>query len=104
MPDDECKCLAVLRILRTERTTEFDIFPGLASKLFGPPISAISLIDKDRQWFKASVGLASRKRRKTPHSAPMPSCIPTRSCVSRTRQRMRNRFCPELANVKLWTE
>lgn len=60
LPDDEGERLAALlalRILGTEHTTEFDIFPGLASKLFSAPISAISLIDKDRQWFKASVGL-----------------------------------------------
>lgn len=60
LPDNEGERLAALialRILGTECTTELDIFPGLASKLFSAPISAISLIDKDRQWFKASVGL-----------------------------------------------
>ncbi len=58
--DDEDKRLAALialNILETERTADFDIFPGLASQLFSTPIAAISLIDKERQWFKASVGL-----------------------------------------------
>ena len=59
-PDDEGERLAALialHILGTERTTEFNIFPGLASRLFAAPIAAISLVDSDRQWFKASVGL-----------------------------------------------
>ncbi|MET0437174.1 MAG: GAF domain-containing protein, partial [Devosia sp.] len=58
--DDERErltALIALNILETERTADFDIFPGLASQLFSTPIAAISLIDKDRQWFKASVGL-----------------------------------------------
>jgi hypothetical protein len=68
--DDERErltALITLNILETERTADFDIFPGLASQLFSTPIAAISLIDKERQWFKASVGLdvveTSRSRR-----------------------------------------
>ena len=29
----------------------------MASRLFGSPIALMSLVDRDRQWFKASVGL-----------------------------------------------
>jgi diguanylate cyclase (GGDEF)-like protein len=54
---DRLAALIALNILETERTADFDIFPGLASQLFSTPIAAISFIDKDRQWFKASVGL-----------------------------------------------
>ncbi|RZA30217.1 MAG: GGDEF domain-containing protein [Proteobacteria bacterium] len=59
-PHDEHERLAALialNILETERTADFDVFPALASQLFSAPIAAMSLIDKDRQWFKASVGL-----------------------------------------------
>lgn len=47
-----------MAILDIDRTPDFDIFPELAAQLFSMPIAAISLIDKDRQWFKASLGLA----------------------------------------------
>lgn len=56
--DGRLAALIALDILGTERTTEFDIFPLLAKGLFSTPIAAISLVDKDRQWFKASVGLS----------------------------------------------
>ena len=49
--------LIALGIVGTERTAEFDIFPALARNLFSTPVAAISLVEKDRQWFKASVGL-----------------------------------------------
>ena len=49
--------LQALNILGTERTIEFDIFPEIASQLLSTPIAAISFIDTNRQWFKASVGL-----------------------------------------------
>ena len=49
--------LIALRILDTERSEAFDIFPALAKDLFGVPVSALSLVAEDRQWFKASVGL-----------------------------------------------
>ncbi len=60
VPTDENARLAALialDIIGTERTAEFDVFPTLARSLFSTPIAAISLIDEDRQWFKASVGL-----------------------------------------------
>ena len=60
LPDNEHERLAALialGILGTDHTTEFDIYPSLVSKAFSAPIAAISLVDQDRQWFKASVGL-----------------------------------------------
>ncbi len=54
---DRQAALLMLQILDTQKAVDFDIFPELASALFSAPISAISLIDHDRQWFKASIGL-----------------------------------------------
>lgn len=39
----------------------FDIIADLASNALKCPIAAVSLIDRDRQWFKASVGLAQQE-------------------------------------------
>lgn len=44
-------------ILDTAPEQEFDDLVALASYICNTPISAISLIDQDRQWFKAQVGL-----------------------------------------------
>ncbi|RHY28045.1 hypothetical protein DYB32_006309 [Aphanomyces invadans] len=58
---DEVERLAVLRsfdVLDTPTEDVFDIICDLASNALKCPISAVSLIDEDRQWFKASVGLA----------------------------------------------
>ena len=45
-------------ILDTRPEPEFDIFVERAVARFRTPISAISLIDDRRQWFKARIGLA----------------------------------------------
>jgi signal transduction histidine kinase len=52
--------LAALRayeVLDTPRETDFDDIAELAAQLCGTPIAAVSLVDSDRQWFKARVGL-----------------------------------------------
>lgn len=49
--------LLSLEILDTESEEQFDDAVALASYITGCPISLISLIDIDRQWFKAKVGL-----------------------------------------------
>lgn len=61
-PLDESKRLETLRslkILDTSPEERFDRLTRLAKRLFGVPISLISLVDDDRQWFKSSVGLTA---------------------------------------------
>jgi diguanylate cyclase (GGDEF)-like protein/PAS domain S-box-containing protein len=48
-------------VLDTPRTPGFDELTQLASQWLGMPISLVSLIDADRQWFKSSVGLAQQE-------------------------------------------
>ncbi|MBC7732661.1 MAG: PAS domain S-box protein, partial [Bacteriovorax sp.] len=58
--DDEYAAIAALRgleVLDSEPEAEFDAIVRAASVVCGTPISAISLIDVDRQWFKAITGL-----------------------------------------------
>lgn len=60
LPPDETErlgALLALRILGTEPTEAFDVFPALAKDLFSVPVAAITLIDENRLWFKSSVGL-----------------------------------------------
>jgi GAF domain-containing protein len=49
--------LADYQILDTPPEREFDEITQIAAKLIGTPISLVSLIDRDRQWFKARYGL-----------------------------------------------
>jgi anti-sigma regulatory factor (Ser/Thr protein kinase) len=58
---DEAKRLAALRkyrILDTNPEQAFDDLALLASRICGTPIAAITLIDRDRQWFKSRVGIS----------------------------------------------
>jgi anti-sigma regulatory factor (Ser/Thr protein kinase) len=60
MTTDEPARLAALRryrILDTEPEQRFDDLTLLASQICDTPISLITLIDSDRQWFKSRVGL-----------------------------------------------
>lgn len=60
IPLDESHRLDALRsldILDTPPDPDFDAIVRLAQELFEVPICLISLIDADRQWFKACVGL-----------------------------------------------
>jgi PAS domain S-box-containing protein len=59
LPADEDARLEALReleILDTAPEEEFDDLALIASQICDTPISMISLIDRDRQWFKAKVG------------------------------------------------
>lgn len=49
--------LRSLRILDTEADASFDQLTRLAARICGTPISLVSLVDADRQWFKSRVGL-----------------------------------------------
>lgn len=60
IPSDESDRLAALyryRILDTEAEELFDSIVNIASTICDTPIALISLIDPERQWFKASKGL-----------------------------------------------
>ncbi len=60
IPDNESARLAELRsfdILDTKAEIDYDDVALIASQICQVPIALISLIDADRQWFKARVGL-----------------------------------------------
>jgi len=60
IPANEAKRLAVLqryRILDTAYEAIFDEIAIVAAQVCGTPMSAVSLVDAERQWFKARVGL-----------------------------------------------
>ena len=46
-----------LRILDSVPEERFDRLTRMAKRLFGVPIALVSLVDKDRQWFKSAEGL-----------------------------------------------
>ncbi len=55
--EDSIAALRRLEVLDTAPEEAFDALVEVASAVCGKPISLISLIDTDRQWFKANVGL-----------------------------------------------
>jgi hypothetical protein len=60
LPDDEPGRLAALErldILDTEPEQEFDDLARLASQVCETPFAVISFVDRDREWFKAKVGI-----------------------------------------------
>jgi GAF domain-containing protein len=60
IPGDEEARIARLRmlaILDSDPEMMFDSLTQLASEIFEVPIALVSLVDADRQWFKANVGL-----------------------------------------------
>ncbi|MET0251678.1 MAG: GAF domain-containing protein [Novosphingobium sp.] len=59
IPESEARRLAAVRsleILDTPPEDRFDRFTRIASRLFNVPVSLISLIDENRQWFKSRTG------------------------------------------------
>ncbi len=57
---NESRRLAELRrlmILDSSEETAYDDITRLAAEMTGTPISLISLVDEERQWFKSKVGL-----------------------------------------------
>ncbi len=55
--DERLKKLNSYQILDTPSETDYDELVQLASQICNVPISLMTLVDKDRQWFKANVGL-----------------------------------------------
>ncbi|MFZ6042743.1 hypothetical protein ACOV11_19865 [Vibrio natriegens] len=54
IPDNEAERLHALRALEILDTTyeeRFDRVTRMAKRMFGVPISLVSLIDENRQWF-----------------------------------------------------
>lgn len=62
LPINEPQRLAALRRLRILDTLPeraYDDLTRIAAQICGTPISLVSLIDEDRQWFKSNLGLAA---------------------------------------------
>ncbi len=60
LPATEAERLAALQaldVLDTEPQAELDALIRVAATVCGVPISLISLVDENRQWFKANIGL-----------------------------------------------
>ena len=55
--EERLACLRALDILDTPPESRFDEITRLAAKSFGAPMALVSLVDKERQWFKSSYGL-----------------------------------------------
>ena len=54
--NERLRALQDLGLLNTAPSESFDRITRMASQIFGAPIAAVSLTDKDRQWFKSRVG------------------------------------------------
>ena len=62
LPGDEAARLAALRrydILDTPAERDFDELAAMAAHVCGAPMALVSLVDAERQWFKARIGLAA---------------------------------------------
>jgi PAS domain S-box-containing protein len=64
LPVDEearLEALRALEILDTAPEPEFDDLALIASQICNTPISLISFVDRERQWFKAKVGVETKE-------------------------------------------
>lgn len=64
MPVDETRRQSILDAtdaLGADLWPELDALTAEAAERFGTPISAVSLVDRDRQFFKSCLGLTTRK-------------------------------------------
>jgi hypothetical protein len=58
---DRLKALENYDILDTEREQAFEDIAKVAALVCNAPISVINFLAKDRQWFKAEIGLGMRE-------------------------------------------
>ncbi len=58
---DRVAALDALRILDTAPEERFDRLTRLVARVFDVPIALVSLVDTERQWFKACIGIDSRQ-------------------------------------------
>ncbi len=58
------KALSEYRILGTEPESCYDDITQIAAKTCHVPISLMTLVDKDRQWFKSKVGFQANETRR----------------------------------------
>lgn len=58
-PDEEQRLflLQALDLLDTPSEPAFDLITRMTANAIGVPIALVSLIDRDRQWFKSKVGM-----------------------------------------------
>lgn len=59
--NDRIAALQRLEILDTPAEAAYDRLVLIASKVFQMPIALVSLVDEERQWFKARVGLEAQE-------------------------------------------
>lgn len=67
-----------LKLLDTHASESFDRITRMASMIFGLPVAAVSLTDRDRQWFKSRVGVdhASIPRDRAPCARVAEATVP----------------------------
>jgi PAS domain S-box-containing protein len=63
--EERLEALQSYEILDTDAEVAFDDLAALAARLCGSPVALLTLIDRDRQWIKAAVGIEERE---TPRS------------------------------------
>ena len=61
---DRLEALRRLRIVDTADERDFDDIVRMASLICGTPMAGISLVEAERQWFKASLGIEARELRR----------------------------------------
>ena len=59
--EDRLSALSAAEVLDTEPEEAFERIVDLACSIFNVPIAIVSMVDRDRQWFKAARGLSVRE-------------------------------------------
>ncbi len=74
-PNEEARLAELngLNLLDTPQEADFDQFTERLTRLFRVPIALLTLIDKDRQWFKSQAGLPAdvAEARSTPRDVSL---------------------------------